>query len=119
MHREGAQKLQVNLGQGHLLLKLGIPLNVETFSVRTDLWLTLEEPDSTEELLGAVIDLAGLQVLHVLGPRLPLRQGRKVHRTLATMHRGTGHLCQKCARSRRSTVILESNWDCGNNLDVM
>ena len=95
MHREGAQKLQVNLGQGHLLLKLGIPLNVETFSVRTDLWLTLEEPDSTEELHGAVIDLAGLQVLHVLGPRLPLRQGRKVHRTaVATMTLG-GHSDQK------------------------
>ena len=39
----------------------------DRLSVRTDLWLTLEELDSTEELHCAVIDLAGLQVLHVLG----------------------------------------------------
>ena len=58
----------LNLVKTNGLLKLGIPLNVETFSVRTDLWLTLEILDSTEELHRAVIDLAGVQVLHVLGP---------------------------------------------------
>ena len=59
----------------------------------TDLWLTLEELDNTEELHGAVIDLAGLQVLHVLGPQLPLLRRRKVHRTaVATMSNLTGHL---------------------------
>ena len=43
-------------------------------------------------LHSTVIDLAGVQVLHVLGPALPLAQGREVHRTaVATMRNKARH----------------------------
>ena len=95
----------MNLVQNNRLLKLGIPLNVESFSVRTNLWLTLKKLDSTEELHSAVVNLAGLQVLHVLGPELPLAQGRKIHRTaVATMSNGA-HLYRSGTEVGGNTML--------------
>ena len=88
------------------LLKLGIPLNVNAFSVRTNLWLTLKKLDSTEEVHRAVIDLAGLQVLHVLGPELPLLQGREIQRAAVTAGTDTGHSVRGTEVVQKSEVIL-------------
>ena len=86
-----------------------------SFSVRTNLWLTLKKLDSTEELHSAVVNLAGLQVLHVLGPDLPLAQGGKIHRTaVATMSSG-GHLYRGV---QKSEVILCLQLLCTNRPHV-
>ena len=91
-----------------------------SFSVRTNLWLTLKKLDSTEELHSAVVNLAGLQVLHVLGPELPLLRCRKVHRTAVATMTGDGHLCTedaqkseviRCCSSGKSATALELGLD--------
>ena len=47
----------------------------------------------TEVSQKSEVNTSGLQVLHVLGPQLPLLRRRKVHRTaVATMSNLTGHL---------------------------
>ena len=76
-----------------------------SFSVRTNLWLTLKKLDSTEELHSAVVNLAGLQVLHVLGPELPLAQGRKIHRTAVATMTGNGHLYRSGTEVGGNTML--------------
>ena len=86
-------------GTGHLY-RSGTEVG-GAFSVRTNLRLTLEKPDSTEELHRAVINLAGVQVLHVLRPRLPLGQRREVQGTHVATMTCNGHLYRSVYRSRR------------------
>ena len=74
----------------------------------------------TEVSQKSEVNTSGLQVLHVLGPELPLLRCRKVHRTAVATMTGDGHLCTedaqkseviRCCSSGKSATALEHGLD--------